>query len=198
MSKSDITNNSLDANTVVSKWLDTYGDDMFSWAYYKTSSKETAEDLVQDTMVSAFKSFDKFREGSNPKTWLYTILNNKIIDYYRASNTQKSVNQTTLQGNKLEDDNYDANGMWSNVQESLWSNTEEHLLDNPSFLKVLGSCIEHLPEKWRGVVIGKYIHHKKGAQICKELDITPSNLWQMAHRAKLQLRTCLNQNWKDK
>ena len=134
-------------------------------------------------MVSAFKYFDKFKEGSNPKTWLYTILNNKIIDSYRASNTQKSVNQTTLQRNKVEHDNYDANVMWTNVQEPLWSKTEEHLLDNPLFLKVLGSCIENLPKKWRGLVIGKYIHHKKGTQICKELDITPSNLWQMAHRA---------------
>ena len=134
-------------------------------------------------MVSAFKSFDKFKEGSNPKTGLYTILNNKIIDSYRASNTQKSVNQTTLQRNKVEHDNYDANGMWTNVQEPLWSKTEEHLLDNPLFLKVLGSCIENLPKKWRGLVIGKYIHHKKGTQICKELDITPSNLWQMVHRA---------------
>lgn len=185
------------AHSAISSWLAEYGDDMYSWAYYKTSSKETAEDLVQDTMVSAFKSFERYKEGSNPKTWLYTILNNKIIDYYRASNTQKSINQTTLQGSKVEDDNFDSNGMWNNVQNPLWANTEEHLLDNPLFLNVLTSCIDNLPANWKGVVVGKYIHHKKGSQICKELGITSSNLWQMAHRAKLQLRTCLDKNWKD-
>lgn len=192
------TSGALNSHSAISQWLAKYGDDMYSWAHYKTSSKETAEDLVQDTMISAFKSFDKYKPGSNPKTWLYTILNNKIIDYYRASNTQKSVNETTLLGKKVEDDNFDSNGMWNRVQDPLWANTEEHLLDNPAFLTVLTGCINKLPQNWKGVVVGKYIHHKKGSEICKELGITSSNLWQMAHRAKLQLRTCLDQNWKDK
>lgn len=72
---------STPAQESISQWLKDYGDDLYSWAYFKTSSKETAEDLVQDTIVSAFKAFDKFKPGSNPKTWLTTILNNKIIDY---------------------------------------------------------------------------------------------------------------------
>lgn len=188
----------LDSHTAISSWLAKYGDDMYSWAYYKTSSKETAEDLVQDTMVSVYKSYEKYKPGSNPKTWLFTILNNKIIDYYRSSNTQKSVNQTTLQGKQLEDDNFDSDGIWNRDQDPLWGNTEEHLLDNPDFLIVMESCIEDLPPNWRGVVLGKYFHHKKGSQICKELGITSSNLWQMAHRAKLQLKECLEANWKNK
>lgn len=191
------TSQALDAHTAISQWLAKYGDDMYSWALYKTSSKETAEDLVQDTMISAFKSYEKYKPGSNPKTWLYTILNNKIIDYYRASNTKKSVNQSTLQGNKVEDDNFSINGHWKNATDPLWANTEEHLLDNPQFLEVLSGCINKLPANWKDVVVGKYIHHKKGSEICKDLGITSSNLWQMAHRAKLQLRTCLDQNWKD-
>ncbi len=191
------TTQTLDSHAAISQWLATYGDDMYSWAYYKTSSRETAEDLVQDTMVSAFRSYDKYKPGSNAKTWLYTILNNKIIDYYRASNTQKSVNQSTLQGNKLEDDNFSADGSWKNATDPLWANTEQHLLDNPAFLTVLSACIDNLPSNWKAVVLVKYIHHKKGSEISKELGITSSNLWQMAHRAKLQLRTCIDQKWKD-
>lgn len=193
MATSQISN----SHAAISSWLADFGDDMYSWAYYKTSSRETAEDLVQDSMLSAYKSFDKYKPGSNPKTWLFTILNNKIIDYYRSSSTQKSVNQTTLQGNKPEDDNFDSTGHWNKAHTPLWGNTEEHLLDNPDFLAVMANCIENLPPNWRGVVMGKYFHHKKGSQICKELGITSSNLWQMAHRAKLQLKECLEKNWKD-
>lgn len=189
-----IARESMDANQSISSWLSEYGDDLYSWAYYKTSSKETAEDLVQDTMVSAFKSFEKYKPGSNPKTWLFTIINNKIIDYYRASNTKKSVNETTLTGKS--DDGFDSNGMWNRDIEPLWANSEEHLLDNVDFLAVLNGCIENLPENWKGVIVGKYIDHKKGSEICKDLEISSSNLWQMAHRAKLQLRTCLESNWK--
>ena len=56
--------------------------------------------------------------------------------------------------------------------------------------------VEALPQAWRNVIVSKYIDHKKGKEICQELDITPSNLWQMAHRAKLQLKTCLDTNWR--
>lgn len=184
----------LDANAALSQWLDTYGDDLYSWANYKTSSKETEEDLVQETLLSAFKAYDKYKPESNPKTWLVTILNNKIIDYYRASNTSKSVNQTELQGKRLEDDNFDSGGHWNKAVNSLWANTEQHLLDNVEFTEVLAACVENLPVQWRGVIVGKYIDHKKGAEISKELGITSSNLWQMAHRAKLQLRSCLEKN----
>lgn len=186
----------LDGNAALSQWLDTYGDDLYSWANYKTSSKETAEDLVQETLLSAFKAYDKSKPGSNPKTWLFTILNNKIIDYYRASNTSKSVNQTELQGKRLEDDNFDSGGHWNKAVNPLWANTEQHLLDNVEFTEVLAACVENLPVQWRGVIVGKYIDHKKGAEISKELGITSSNLWQMAQRAKLQLRSCLEKNWK--
>lgn len=191
------TSQKLDAKTAISQWLETYGDDMYSWANYKTSSKETAEDLVQDTLLSAYKAYDNYKPGSNPKTWLFTILNNKIIDYYRASNTSKSINQTQLQGKRLEDDNFDNTGHWNKAVSPLWANEEEHLLDNEDFNEVLATCIDSLPVQWRGVIVGKYIDHKKGAEISKELGITSSNLWQMAHRAKLQLRTCLEKNWKE-
>lgn len=191
------TDKTLDSSQVFSDWLDTYGNDMYSWAYYKLSSKETAEDLVQETLLSAFKSFDKYRPGSNPKTWLFTILNNKIIDYYRASNTTKSVNETELTGKRVEDENFTANGAWSHAVKPLWANAEEHLLDNADFLEVLNVCIENLPDQWRQVITGKYFDHKKGDEISKELGITSSNLWQMGHRAKLQLRKCLSTNWTD-
>ncbi|MGB1037631.1 MAG: sigma-70 family RNA polymerase sigma factor [Bacteroidia bacterium] len=189
--------NELNSHSSISQWLNDYGDDMYSWAYYKTSSKETAEDLVQETMLSAYKSFDKYKPGSNPKTWLYTILNNKIIDYYRASNTKKSVNETELAGKRVEDDNFDNGGAWNKAVTPLWANTEEHLLDNQSFLEVLNMCISNLPQQWRGVIQGKYFDHKKGAEISKELGISSSNLWQMAYRAKLQLKNCLEINWKE-
>ncbi len=187
----------LDAEKEIGKWLNEYGDDMYSWAFYKTSNKETAEDLVQETFLSSFKSFEKYKPGTNPKTWLFTILNNKIIDYYRSSNTQKSVSQTELLGKKMEDENFDQDGLWSSSPVSMWANEEEHLLDNTDFLNVLNDCIDGLPQNWRNVIVSKYMDHKKGNQICQELDITPSNLWQMAHRAKLQLKGCLDVNWQN-
>ncbi|WP_418262403.1 RNA polymerase sigma factor [Flavobacterium faecale] len=73
------------SKTVLEKWVHQFSDELYSWALYKTSSKETAEDLVQETFLAAYNKIDSFQEKSQPKTWLFSILNNKVVDYYRLS-----------------------------------------------------------------------------------------------------------------
>ena len=52
-----------------------------------------------------------------------------------------------------------------------------------------------LPSQWKIVITAKYLDSKKAKDICKELDITTSNYWQLVHRAKLQLKGCLENNF---
>lgn len=56
---------------------------LFSFAYYLCGNRADAEDLVQDTMIKAFKSFDRFTLGTNLKAWLYTILSNTFKNNLR-------------------------------------------------------------------------------------------------------------------
>ena len=58
---------STDSKITISNWLNEYGDELYSWAFHKTSNKEIAEDLVQDTFLSAFTNFDKFQEINKTK-----------------------------------------------------------------------------------------------------------------------------------
>ena len=55
-----------------------------SFIQRKTSCKETADDLCQDTFISAYHAFldDRF-DGKNIKAWLHMIAKNKVIDHYR-------------------------------------------------------------------------------------------------------------------
>src|SRR5437762_3442497 len=48
-----------------------------------TRNQMDAEDLVQDTFIRAFKFYDTFRQGSNCKAWLFTIMKNIFINYNR-------------------------------------------------------------------------------------------------------------------
>ena len=41
----------------------------------------------------------------------------------------------------------------------------------------------------------KYMEDIESEEICKVLNITPSNYWVLIHRAKLHLRKCLEKNW---
>lgn len=175
------------------QWVNTYSDELFSWAYHKTSSKEMAEDLVQETFLSAYKAFDGFKGDSQPKTWLFRILNNKIIDYYRKSSKQKATSIEARSEERV-NDFFEEDGHWKNVSTN-WEE-ELHLLDNPEFISIFGDCIEHLPEKWNASIKAKYVINKDAKTICKELGITQSNYWQMIHRAKIQLKSCIESKWK--
>jgi RNA polymerase sigma-70 factor (ECF subfamily) len=52
-----------------------------------TRNLEDALDLTQETMARAFSNREKFREGTNMKAWLYTIMKNIFINNYRRTST---------------------------------------------------------------------------------------------------------------
>ena len=72
------------------------------------------------------------------------------------------------------------------------------LLNDAEFSKVFYNCIENLPEMWRSVMKMKYVNPVKSKEICKELEISDTNLWQIVHRSKLKLKGCIEHNWFNK
>lgn len=182
---------------VFENWVNQFSDELFSWALYKTSSKETAEDLVQETFLAAFHKIDTFQGKSQPKTWLFSILNNKVIDYYRLSarTTKQNFSISENSGYELSDGLFNETENWKdNDINPIWDQ-EEELLDNPEFNNVMQGCMEDLPQKWKFAVTSKYLTDKNADEICQELEITTSNYWQIVHRAKLLLKKCLEMKW---
>lgn len=177
-------------------WVNDYTDQLYSWAYHKTSSKEMAEDLVQDTFLSAYKNLETFKNKSSPKTWLLSILNHKIIDFYRKKSKSLSVvdNRQEDEAIKRVNDLFDENDNWKNPKVHTFE-VEEHLLDNADFNIVMEKCMEILPEKWRIAIQSKYITDVSPEEICSELGVSTANYWQIIHRAKLHLKNCIDKNW---
>ena len=69
---------------------DTYIKKIYDFIYYKTWSKETAEDLVSQVFLKALQNISKFK-SDNFAAWLYTIARNVIIDYYRCTKETKNI-----------------------------------------------------------------------------------------------------------
>lgn len=175
----------------ISNWLHEYGDELYSWAFYKVSSKEEAEDLVQETFIAAFSSIENFKENSSPKTWLFRILNNKIIDYYRkrANNLTFELESVNIY-NESFDDNFDNSGRWKTIE-----NQDNNWLDNEEFNQIFNKCIEKLPKNWSFIIRSKFILDLETDKICQEFKITSSNYWQIMHRSKVLLKNCIDKNW---
>lgn len=56
-----------------------------------TGTRAEAEDLVQDTLLKAYRSRDQYRAGTNPRAWLLAILRNTFLNGYRRKNLERRV-----------------------------------------------------------------------------------------------------------
>jgi len=183
----------------IKHWVLMYFDSLYSWAIYKTSSKESAEDLVQETFLVAHQSFDKFEGKSDAKTWLFAILKNKILDYHRKQYRNpeaRAERQSQYASGILFSSLFNEHGEWRAEEvPEIWPAESDHLLDNPEFNSTLQQCLKNLPNQWFSAVQLKFIEEKKPELVCKELGLSQTNYWQIIHRAKLQLRKCIQLNW---
>lgn len=66
-------------------------DALYGTALRLTRSEEDAEDLIQETMLKAYRYFDKYERGTNCKAWLFKIMTNTFINRYRKQQKRKEV-----------------------------------------------------------------------------------------------------------
>jgi len=182
-------------------WIDNYADYLYNFAMYRVKNSALAEDLVQDSFVSAFKARESFRGTASEKTWLTTILRNKIIDYYRKSSTKMQVNISAL-GDAADyffDTNEDeGSGAWrANAAPQSFQSGKLDPAEQSELADIIKDCFSKLPANWNKISSMKLLEEMETEEICEINQISKSNFWVIIHRAKLQLRNCLQINWKD-
>ncbi|HEX9512549.1 MAG TPA: sigma-70 family RNA polymerase sigma factor [Puia sp.] len=176
------------------KWLELYGDMLYQYALPRVNDKVIAEDLVQDTFLAALKGLDGYKGEASEKNWLFTILKNKIIDHYRKKATGLSVvEMPDLQ--VFENVWFDEEGNWvENRKPKDW-----YASDNPTerkeIQKIINWCKDHLKALQQQVFTLKYMEDLDSDEICKVLNISSSNYWVLIHRARLQMRDCVEKQW---
>ncbi len=184
---------SLAHEKILENWVKKYTGDLFTWAFHKTSNRQTAEDLVQETFLVAAEKIEHFRNESQPKTWLFGILKNKIADHYKTAVKNFSLNPET---EDFTNSFFEGDGHWKkDFMPHEWNSDEEKLFDNNEFVVVFHMCMKKLPPQWFACMTMKYLEEKEPKYVCQELGFSPTNYWQIIHRAKLQLRHCLELHW---
>lgn len=180
------------------EWVKKYSSYLVNYAFYRVNDKDLAEDLVQDTFLSALKAIQTFKGAASEKTWLTAILKNKIIDHYKKASTQK---ESPLQLNTYSAPNYDhffddeKMGHWQKNATPLDWNSSEYKTERSEFQEMLNRCLEKLPVKWKGIFSLSVLEEGTANEVCKEFNITSSNFWVIMHRSKLQIRECIEKNW---
>lgn len=67
-----------------------------------TRNNDDADDLVQDTMLKAIRYSDLYKDGTNLRAWLFTIMRNTFINNYRTNTTKRKIVQTKEDLNSLD------------------------------------------------------------------------------------------------
>lgn len=177
---------------IVTTWFDEHNDYLFQFAHTKLLDRELAKDLVQDTFVAAFQAIDSFKGESSPRTWLASILKNKITDYWRKEKRE----QTKSESQFFKGDNEKGAGSWLSDKAPVQSIAAHDVyIEEQERQSDLEACLQGLPSQWNAIVVAKFLLEQKSDEICNEFEISSSNYWVIIHRAKLLLRDCLNNKW---
>lgn len=195
------TENSGKNKITPTKWVELYGDYLYNYAISRVNNQQVALDLVQDTFLGALSAIESFEGRSSEKTWLISILKRKIIDHYRKSSRSKEEALVDKNFNQDKEDlpfytEGEMQGFWrADRYPQDWNITAEKAIENKELKAIIERCISDLPEKYAAVFTLRVIEEITSEEVCKELGITASNLWVILHRAKLQLRDCIENNW---
>lgn len=179
-------------------WVASHGDYLFRHALARTSAPQVAEDLVQETFLAAWKSASQYAGRASERTWLLSILRNKIADYYRRQKPEISSSDVEALA-QLEHQQFVQGGLngghWiAGVAPAEWTDASR-CAEQAEFWKILHDCTHKLPEQTARVFLLRELDGMESPDICRELNISSSNLFVMLHRARLALRRCLELNW---
>lgn len=168
------------------KWVDSYGDALFAFALSRLRDRNSAEEAVQETFVSAIKSVEQYRQTGSEGAWLMGILKRKVIDQFRAQSKQPA----TLENAAIAEALFDKRGNWS---KSAKVNGSMRLdaIEREEFRVVFQDCLKKLPPTQASTFWLREVQQDSAEEVCKVLGISTSNLWVLMHRARLALAECM-------
>jgi len=182
------------------EYLKTLQLQMQKFAEMKLKDHQLAEDAVQEALIGAMKNAKSFSGKSAFKTWVFAILKNKIADILRKRH--RTVEVTNLAGNSQDEDEdfsnlFDETGHWANGMEpNSWGDPEQSFKDDQFWL-VLEKCLEHLPARQAKIFMMREYMGLSSDEICKNEELSVSNLHVILYRARMRLQTCLGMKWFD-
>lgn len=154
---------------------------LHAYALKLTNDSDEADDLVQDTMLKAYRFFDKFEKGTNCKAWLFQIMKNSFINNYRKS---------TKEPDKV--DYEDVQNFYENIKaEEVKSSHFEGDAFNDILDDEIVNALSTLPDDFRTIVFLSDIEGYSYEEIASFLDCPIGTVRSRLHRARKMLYALL-------
>jgi RNA polymerase sigma-70 factor (ECF subfamily) len=166
--------------------------EMVRFATLELRDATLAEDVVHEAIDAALSS-GKYTGRGSLKSWVYAILRNKIIDVIRERSRHPVESFIEDHGNY--EDPFDERDHWKQTQTpSDWGRPDK-VLANEQFWLIFEICLNRLPENTARVFMMREHLGLELKEVCNELEISDKNAWVIMHRARMQLRQCLEKSF---
>lgn len=164
-------------------------DALFTHAYFRVSDREIAKDIVQDVFVRAWNVYKNGGEDAvvHWRAFLYTMLNNKIIDHYRSKKRTEVSLDSVMERGDDEGSEY--------VPEALrvgGLEVESERFDTTLSSQVVRDAVGQLPEHDRQIVVLRYLNEESVQDVAKMLNMTENAVYVRSHRALARLKRLLS------
>lgn len=154
-------------------------DALYNFALRLSSDPNDAEDLVQDTVVKAYRFFNSYEKGTNAKAWLFRILKNSYINKYRKESKQPY---------KVDYD--EVSSFYESIRSERTDTSDlEQLLFRELLDDDITDALENLPEDFRTVVLLCDVENFTYEEIANMLDVPIGTIRSRLHRGRNLLRS---------
>ena len=157
------------------KAYEEYSDAIFRYSYYKTSNKELARDLTQETFMRSLDYLNQGKEIKSIRPFLYKTASNLIIDWYKKKK-DKSVSLEELQEEGFQ------------IKEA----SSRTPLLNAETSEVI-TVIKKMDESYRDAILMRYLGDLKLKEIAEIMGEKENVISVRIHRGLKKLRELLNQ-----
>lgn len=165
-----------------------------------TGFDEDAQDIAQEVMLAAYQHREQFSGRAMLKTWVFSIVKNKVIDHLRQKKRRDVVFVTApeeMEMDVLFEAQFDSSGHWhKDAIDERWPTPEESL-EQEAFYDVLQVCLYNLPTNTARVFMMNQILGLDATEVQSQCGLSASNYYTVMHRAREGLRQCLQLRWFD-
>lgn len=145
-----------------------------SAAHKMTRQPEDAEDLLQETLLRAYRFFSKFEKGTHPKAWLYRIMKNTNINNYRKTLREidtNSADNVELKSASLFDS-------FKRLQDP------NKALSNKYLMEEIRNVLKKLPDEFRDTLVLCLVEGYSYKEVAEKMNCPIGTIMSRIHRAR--------------
>jgi len=161
-----------DAGSVLKELMESYGQDVWNYAYFLTKRRDAADDISQDVFLRAFRHLKDFQGRSSVKTWLLTITRNLSLNYLKSS----FISKVSLVG-------------WLATRQAGPS-AEMEFMDAEAVSQIWKHVMQ-LPQAYREVLLLEFHFQLTRKEMAELLGISEGTIKSRLHRARERMENLL-------